>query len=99
MFDPIDLKELLASPLIVTSFKWLGCFEFCEQVQGVQHHSELTRIFITKIQDNQVTLACITFTLSAAIILATTRIPEVSENWFKQGEIEAHFYEPYIKPR
>ena len=26
-------------------------------------------------------------------------IPEVGEKWFKQGEIEAHFYEPYIKPR
>jgi len=29
-FEPTNLKELLASPMIVTSFKWLGCFEFCE---------------------------------------------------------------------
>jgi len=59
----------------------------------------LSRLFIIKIQDNQVTLAGITFTFSAAIILATTRILEVGEKWFKKGEIEAHFYEPFIKPR
>jgi len=34
-FEPTDLKELLASPTIVTSFKRLWCFEFCEQVQVV----------------------------------------------------------------
>lgn len=58
-------------------------FEFCEQVQAVQYHPELTRLFITKIQDNQVTLAGITFTMSATIISAATRILEVGEKWFK----------------
>jgi len=31
-FEPIDLRELLASPMTMTSFKYLGCYYFCEQV-------------------------------------------------------------------
>jgi len=85
--------------MTMTSFKWLGYYEFCEQVQAVQHHPELTRLFITKLQDNQVTLAGITFTLSTAIISAATRIPYVGEKWFKHGDLERHYYEPYMEPR
>ena len=59
----------------------------------------LTRLFISKLQDNQVTLAGVTFTLSTAIISAATRILDVGEKWFKQGELERHYYEPFIKPR
>jgi len=79
-FEPTYLKELLASPITVTSFKWLACFAFCEQVQAVQYHPKLTRLFIAKIQDNQVSLASITFTFSIAIKSATTGIPEVRKN-------------------
>lgn len=31
-FEPRDIRELLASPTAVTSFKHLGCYEFCEHV-------------------------------------------------------------------
>jgi len=34
-FEPTYLKQLLVSPITVKSFKWLGFFEFCEQVQVV----------------------------------------------------------------
>lgn len=76
-----------------------GYYDFCEKVQAVQHHPELTRLFIAKLQDNQVTLAGISFTLSTAIILAATGIPDVGEKLFKQGDLERHYYEPYMKPR
>ena len=98
-FEPTDLRELLASPMAVTSFKYLGCYDFCEQVQAVQRHPELTWLFISKLQDNQVTLSSITFTLSTTIISAATGTPDVGEKWFKQGDLERHYYEPYMKPR
>lgn len=37
IFEPTNLRELLASLMAVTSFKYLGCYDFCEQVQAVQH--------------------------------------------------------------
>lgn len=59
----------------------------------------LTRIFISKLHDNQVTLAGVTFTISTIVISAATGIPDVGEKWFKQSELEKHYYEPFIKPR
>ena len=32
IFEPTNLRELLASPITMTSFKYLGCYDFCEQV-------------------------------------------------------------------
>lgn len=87
-FKPIDLRELLASPMVVTSFKYLGCYDFYEQIQVVQHHPMLTRLFISKLYNNQVTIAGVTFTLSTIVISAATRIPDVGDKWFKRGELE-----------
>jgi len=89
----------MASPMTVTSFKHLGCFEFYEKVQKVQYHPMLSRFFISNLHDNQVTLAGVTFIVSTAIISSSTGIPNIGEKWFKQGDLERHYYEPYIKPR
>ena len=31
-YEPITTKELMDSPLTVSCFKHVGCFEFCEKV-------------------------------------------------------------------
>ena len=31
-YEPVTTKELMASPLTVSCFKHVGCFEFCEKV-------------------------------------------------------------------
>ena len=58
----------------------------------------LTRLFISKLQDNQVTLEGVTFTLYTTNISAATGILDVGEKWFKQGDLERHYYDPYMKP-
>ena len=35
-FEPQDTVELNASPMIITCFQNVGCFQFCERVQQVQ---------------------------------------------------------------
>ena len=37
--------------------------------------------------------------MSTDIIAATTRIPNFGERWFKQGNLNQYYYEPYLKPR
>jgi len=97
-YEPTNTIELMASPITVTIFKYMGCFEFCEKVERTQHHSELTRQFIINLHDNQETLASVTFTISSAIISAATGIPNVGEKWFKLGELDYCYYETYLKP-
>jgi len=76
-------------------------------MERVQHHPELTMIFVANIRDNKVTLAGVTFTISSSInvivsssfIVDATRTPNVVENWFNSQDLDEHYYEPYIKSR
>lgn len=76
---PSNLRELQASELAVTCFRYLGCYEFYEQVERVKYHLELTRLFAACLHDNRVTLARVTFTISSSIIADATRITNVGE--------------------
>ena len=46
ILEPSNTRERLDSPLTVTFFKHVGCYDFCEKIPRVQHHPILTRIFI-----------------------------------------------------
>ena len=83
----------------MTCFKHVGCFDFCEKIQKVQHHPVLIKILISNLHDNQVTLAGVTFIISTTIIEDATRIPNVGEKWYKEKDLESHYFDPYIKPR
>jgi len=87
-FEPTNTRELMASSMTVTSFKHLVCFYFCVMVQRVQIHPILTSVFISNLEDNQVTHARETFTISSNIIAAATGIPNVGERWFKAQNID-----------
>lgn len=50
-------------------------------------------------ENNVVHLARINFTLSPAIIVEATRIPDVGEKWNKSQNISKQHYEPYIKAK
>jgi len=68
-------------------------------VQRVQSHLLLTRVFLSNLKDNQVTLSGETFTISSTIIVDATGIPNVRERWFKAQNLDHNYYEPYLKPR
>ena len=89
----------MASPLTISCFKHVGCYEFCEKVQQVQNHPKLTRLFIINLHDKQVNLAGITFELSIDAIANATGIPSVGEKSVKQANLEMSYFEPYLKPR
>ena len=52
-FEPQDNMDLNASPMIVTCFQNVGHFNFCERVEQVQSHPELTRLFILNLHEKQ----------------------------------------------
>ena len=99
ILEPTNTRELLASPLTVTCFKHVGCYDFCEKIQRVQHHPMLTIIFISGLHDNQITLTGVTFSISTTIISAATGIPNVREKWFKKGNLKKRDFDFFLKPR
>lgn len=66
-------------------------------VERVKFHHELARLFVTHLENNEVQLVGVTFTLSPTIISKATGIPNIGEKWNKGKYIDREFYEPYIK--
>ena len=90
--EPTNLRELQVSQLAVTCFRYLGFYEFCEQVERVQHHPELTRLFLDNLRDNRVTLAGVTFIVSPSIIVDANKILDIGEKWYKAQDLDEHYY-------
>ena len=91
--------ELNSSPMIITCFQDVGCFQFCEKVQQVQSHPELTRLFILNLHDKQSNFVGVKFELSSNAIAHATGILNVGEKWFKRENSDISCYEPFLKPR
>ena len=98
-FEPQNIMEFNASIMTVKCFENVGCFNFCERVQQVQSHPELTRLSILNLHEKRVNLAGVNFELSSDAIAIATGIPSVGEKWFKQANLDISYYEPYLKPR
>ena len=82
-FEPLNTMELNASPLTVSYFQNVGCYEFCKKVQQVQNHPELTRLSILNLHEKKFNLVGVNFEMSSDSIAIATGIPSVGEKWFK----------------
>lgn len=86
--EPTSLRELQACRLVVSCFRHQACFEFCEMVERVQFHHELANFFLTHLDNNEVTLARVTFEISPTVISEATKIPNVGEKWYKGHDLD-----------
>ena len=98
-FEPHSIVDITSSPMLLTSFQNVGCFQFCEKFKQVQNHPELTRLFILNLHNKQSSLAGVDFELSVDAISNATGIPTVGEKWFKKAKLDKNYYEPFVKTR
>ena len=94
----MDTLQITSSPMILSYFQDVGCYQFCENIKQVQIHSDLTRLFILSLQNHQVNLARVNFEISSQSIAKATGILDICERWFKQKKIDLSYYEPHLKP-
>ena len=78
-FEPSNLQEINASPYAKRSFENSACLRFCERIQEVGCHAQLTSLFSTSFKRNKVFIASIQFTISAEVIASATGIPNHGE--------------------
>ena len=96
-FEPLDTVQVTSSPMILSCFQDVGCYQFCEKIKQVGSHPNLTRLFAFNLQNHQINLAGVQFELSTEIISKETGIPDIGELWFKQNKLQLSYYEPYLK--
>jgi len=68
-------------------------------VERVKFQHELARLFVRHLDNNEVNLSRVTFTLSPTVISEATGIPNVGEKWNKSQYIDREYYDPYIKAK
>ena len=71
----------MAYPTIVSCFQELGCYEFCEKVQKMQSHPQLTKLFALNLHNHQIILVGVKFELTTNAISMATRIPCMGERY------------------
>ena len=98
-FEPQNTMDLNSSPMIITCFQNVGCFQFCERVQQVQSHPKLTMLFILNLHEKQSNFVGMTFEIFSNSIAHATEIPNVGEKWFKRENLDICCYETFLKPR
>ena len=98
-FEPQSTMDITSSPIILSCFQNVGCFQFCERVKQVQSHPELTRLSILNLHNKQSSLAGVEFELSADAISNATGNPAVGENSFKKYKLDKNYYDPFVKTR
>ena len=97
-YEPTHMQEIDASEFIKRSFKQVGCLGFCEKVQEVGYHYELTSLFATNFKRNKTTIAGMDFLVSTEVIALATSIPNQGEIWFKGMDLDIENYKVFLKP-
>ena len=63
----------------------------------VTNHPPLTQLFCLRLQGKNVHLAGLDFFLTPRLVSRATKIPYLSEKWFKQAYLNLDHYKPFLK--
>lgn len=99
IYDPTHMQELNASEFIRKSFEQAGCLGFCQKVQEVGYHHDLTSLFTTSFKKDRAIIAGVKFPVSAEVIALATTIPNQGEIWFKGMDLYLEHYKMFLKPQ
>ena len=78
-FEPIRTEELIAFPCILSHFQDLRCYEFCNKVQEIKSHPQLTNLFASRLHRHKVHLAGVRFELTTSAISKATGMHCIGE--------------------
>jgi hypothetical protein len=86
MFEPTNTSIIEKDPNHVDSFKCMGCWRFCQKLQG--HHLEVSRDFVQNYKSGKTNVGPLEIHVIAYMIAEVTEIPRIGEQWFKEKRIE-----------
>jgi hypothetical protein len=88
-FEPIDTSLIEQYINHVDSFKHLGCWRFCQKLQG--YHLEVSRDFVQNYMDGKTKIGPLEINVIADMIVEVTEIPRTREQWFKAKKFEKEY--------
>jgi hypothetical protein len=96
-FEPTDTTLIEQNPNHVDSFKRMGCWRFCKNLEG--HHLELSRDFVHNFKEDKTQVGSLEIQLTIELIAEVTKIPRSGELWFKARKLEKEEWcQEFLKP-
>jgi hypothetical protein len=85
-FEPTDTTLIEQNPNHVDSFKRMGRWRFCQNLEG--HHLEVSRDFLQNYKKGKTQVGPFEIQLKTYLIVEVTYIPRTRELWFKEKKLE-----------
>jgi hypothetical protein len=91
-----DIAYLESHPEICQMFRDVGCYRYCEKLQGF--HQGVVEAFSLTFDGAKAKVGTIEMQVDEAIIAATTELPGTGERWFKTTITKDIEFRSYLKP-
>jgi hypothetical protein len=91
-----DITYLESHPEICQMFRDVGCYRFCEKLQGF--HQGVAEAFALTFDGAKAKVGTIEVQVDEAIVAVVTEMPRTGERWFKSTTIKDIEFRSYLKP-
>jgi hypothetical protein len=91
-----DICYLESHPEVCQLFKDVGCYKFCEKLQG--SHQQVAEAFALTFDGRKAVIGQDEFQVDEALIAEVTELPRTGENWFKTTVTKDVEFRSYLKP-
>jgi len=91
-----DISYLEAHPEVCKLFQDVGCYRFCEKIQG--SHQQVAEAFSLSFDGSKAVIGKDEFHIDETIFTKVTKIPGTREKWFKTTIPKDVEFRSYLKP-
>ena len=91
-----DISYLEAHQEVCKFFKDVGCYKFCEKVQG--SHQQVAEAFTLSFDGAKAFIGKEEFMVDETLIVEVTELPRTGEKWFKTTITKDVEFRSYLKP-
>jgi hypothetical protein len=91
-----DITYLESHPEIFQMFRDVGCYRYCEKLQGF--HQGVAEAFALTFDGAKAKVGTIELQVNEAIVAAATEMPRTGERWFKSTITKDIEFRSYLKP-
>lgn len=94
--EPEVLDVLLKNNEVEQAFKQVGCWRFCEKLQG--GHMQVTKEFSLNFTGLNSKVGVLELPISLEVISTVTKIPRGQERWFKNLKFDMNPCKEFLRP-
>ena len=92
-----DISYLEAHLEVYQFFKDVGCYKFCEKIQG--SHQQVAEAFSLSFDCSKALIGKEEFLVDETLIAEVTELPRTQEKWFKTTITKNVEFRSYLKPK